>query len=99
MYLLSILRSCSRLRSLNIIVGHTPAAAGSRMVRMSRSLPIAHAVRRIRDDRISVSAAEYLFGVYGRSPSEEIIQYTHLLWDDRRRGLNGPWAEIGDMKG
>ena len=89
-----ILTSCRELEALEIIVCHTRAAAGSRAIRMNRSVPVAHAVRAIDDDRITVKAADYLFDVYGRSPADEVVQYTRIHWQDRVQGGRGPWAAM-----
>lgn len=86
-----VLDACPHLKTLQLIVGHTVAAAGSRLVRMTRSIPISHAVRRVDDERITVSAAGFIFGSYGRSSRDEVILYTRQLWEMRRQGLAGPW--------
>jgi hypothetical protein len=89
-----ILRHCLQVHSVQIVLAYTVAAAGSRMIRMTRAIPVSRAVNAVDDERVTLKSADFMFGRYGWTSSGEVIEYTRMHWLDRLRGGPGPWAAL-----
>lgn len=79
----SILKVCSNLQSLTIAIGHNAAGFGSRIERLLRSVDLSDAIRRVNDDRVHLSIAQFMFGTDNRTPTQDVIACMKESWLSR----------------
>lgn len=84
----SILKTCPNLKSLTISIGHNAAGFGSRIERLLRSVDMSDAIRRVNDDRIHLSIAQFMFGTDNRTLTQDVVACMKESWLNRIQGAS-----------